>query len=70
MKKAQPKELSDENRRLTLAILGFSRMLLENCTNRNLYASYEVWQNMARSNFSYKAQYMLLTFLPLVSISN
>ncbi|KAF9362900.1 hypothetical protein BGX34_005286 [Mortierella sp. NVP85] len=41
MKKAQPKELSDENRRLTLAILGFSRMLLENCTNRNLYASYE-----------------------------
>ncbi|KAI8349558.1 hypothetical protein B0O80DRAFT_501281 [Mortierella sp. GBAus27b] len=41
MKKAQPKEFSDENKRLTLAILGFSRMLLENCTNRNLYASYE-----------------------------
>ncbi|KAF9948884.1 hypothetical protein BGZ65_007754, partial [Modicella reniformis] len=41
MKKAQPKELSDENKRLVLAILAFSRMLLENCTNRNLYASYE-----------------------------
>ncbi|KAF9173026.1 hypothetical protein BGX20_004283 [Mortierella sp. AD010] len=42
MKKAQPKEFSEENRRLILAILGFSRMLLENCTNRNLYASYEL----------------------------
>ncbi|KAG0309262.1 hypothetical protein BGZ98_004111 [Dissophora globulifera] len=41
LKKAQPKEFSDENRRLVLAILGFSRILLENCTNRNIYASYE-----------------------------
>ncbi|KAI7822225.1 hypothetical protein BC939DRAFT_194256 [Gamsiella multidivaricata] len=41
MKKAQPKEFPEDIRRLTLAILGFSRMLLENCTNRNLYASYE-----------------------------
>ncbi|KAF9206640.1 hypothetical protein BGZ49_002096 [Haplosporangium sp. Z 27] len=41
MKKPQPKELTPEDRRLTLAILNFSRLLLENCTNRNLYASYE-----------------------------
>ncbi|KAK5815411.1 hypothetical protein F5H01DRAFT_279335, partial [Linnemannia elongata] len=41
MKKPQPKELSPADRRLTLAILSFSRLLLESCTNRNLYASYE-----------------------------
>jgi len=42
MKKPQPKEFKPDDRRLTLAILNFSRLLLENCTNRNLYASYEV----------------------------
>ncbi|KAF9195150.1 hypothetical protein BGZ51_004577 [Haplosporangium sp. Z 767] len=41
MKKPQPKEFSHNDRRLVLAILAFSRLLLENCTNRNLYASYE-----------------------------
>ncbi|KAG0268219.1 hypothetical protein BGZ95_002557, partial [Linnemannia exigua] len=41
MKKPQPKEFSPTDRRLTLAILSFSRLLLESCTNRNLYASYE-----------------------------
>ncbi|KAG0205736.1 hypothetical protein BGX28_002703 [Mortierella sp. GBA30] len=41
MKKAQPKPLSAQDRRLALAILGFSRLLLESCTNRNLYTSYE-----------------------------
>ncbi|KAF9958077.1 hypothetical protein BGZ70_009313 [Mortierella alpina] len=41
MKKAQPKPFSAQDKRLTLAILDFSRLLLENCTNRNLYASYE-----------------------------
>ncbi|KAG0319507.1 hypothetical protein BGZ97_002029 [Linnemannia gamsii] len=41
MKKPQPKELSPADRRLTLAILSFSRLLLESCTNRNLYSSYE-----------------------------
>ncbi|KAG0374236.1 hypothetical protein BGX24_010655 [Mortierella sp. AD032] len=41
MKKPQPKEFSPADRRLTLAILSFSRLLLESCTNRNLYASYE-----------------------------
>ncbi|KAF9353291.1 hypothetical protein BGX26_008924 [Mortierella sp. AD094] len=49
MKKAQPKEFSEENRRLILAILGFSRMLLENCTNRNLYASYEQLNDLLHS---------------------
>ncbi|KAF9145192.1 hypothetical protein BGX30_010067 [Mortierella sp. GBA39] len=41
MKRPQPKDLSPADRRLTLAILSFSRLLLESCTNRNLYASYE-----------------------------
>ncbi|KAI8602492.1 hypothetical protein EDD21DRAFT_320345 [Dissophora ornata] len=41
MKKPQPKEFTPEERRLVLAILSFSRLLLESCTNRNLYASYE-----------------------------
>ncbi|KAG0010498.1 hypothetical protein BGZ80_001435, partial [Entomortierella chlamydospora] len=41
MKKPQPKEFTPEDRRMTLAILNFSRLLLESCTNRNLYASYE-----------------------------
>ncbi|KAF9934938.1 hypothetical protein BGZ67_003626 [Mortierella alpina] len=41
MKKPQPKPFSAQDRRLTLAILDFSRLLLESCTNRNLYASYE-----------------------------
>ncbi|KAI8600747.1 hypothetical protein EDD21DRAFT_306070, partial [Dissophora ornata] len=49
LKKAQPKEFSEENRHLTLAILGFSRMLLENCTNRNLYASYEQLNDLLHS---------------------
>ncbi|KAF8985816.1 hypothetical protein BGZ46_001784 [Entomortierella lignicola] len=48
MKKAQPKEFS-ENKRLIMAILGFSRMLLENCTNRNLYASYEQLNDLLHS---------------------
>ncbi|KAG0302120.1 hypothetical protein BGZ98_007782, partial [Dissophora globulifera] len=41
LKKPQPKEFSPEDRRLILAIVAFSRLLLESCTNRNLYASYE-----------------------------
>ncbi|KAG0255139.1 hypothetical protein BG011_005308 [Mortierella polycephala] len=41
MKKPQPKEFSHNDRRLVLGILAFSRLLLESCTNRNLYASYE-----------------------------
>ncbi|KAF9951518.1 hypothetical protein BGZ72_006995 [Mortierella alpina] len=41
MKKPQPRPFSAQDKRLTLAILDFSRLLLESCTNRNLYASYE-----------------------------
>ncbi|KAF9277395.1 hypothetical protein BGZ68_009323 [Mortierella alpina] len=41
MKKPQPKPFSAQDKQLTLAILDFSRLLLESCTNRNLYASYE-----------------------------
>ncbi|KAI1319340.1 hypothetical protein EDD11_004206 [Mortierella claussenii] len=41
MKKPQPREFTVEDRRKTMAILNFSRLLLEYCTNRNLYASYE-----------------------------
>lgn len=42
MKTSRPKPFSPENQKLVYAILSFSRLLLESCTNRNLYASYEV----------------------------
>ena len=35
-------DFTPSRKRLLLAILRFSRLLLENCTNRKLYASYEV----------------------------
>ncbi|KAF9918729.1 hypothetical protein BX616_006259 [Lobosporangium transversale] len=41
MKKPQSKVMTPGDWRLTIAMLTFSRLLLENCTNRNLYASYE-----------------------------
>ncbi|KAG0275588.1 hypothetical protein BGZ95_008615 [Linnemannia exigua] len=50
MKKPQPKPFSETDLRLTLAILYFSRLLLENCTNRNLYASYEQLNDLLHSN--------------------
>ncbi|KAF9118932.1 hypothetical protein BGW39_000739, partial [Mortierella sp. 14UC] len=50
MKKPQPKPFSESDRRLTLAILYFSRLLLENCTNRNLYASYEQLNDLLHSS--------------------
>ncbi|KAF8948924.1 hypothetical protein BGZ47_001133 [Haplosporangium gracile] len=50
MKKPHPKPFSGSDRRLTLAILNFSRLLLENCTNRNLYASYEHLNDLLHSS--------------------
>ncbi|KAG0374801.1 hypothetical protein BGX24_009910 [Mortierella sp. AD032] len=50
MKKPQPKPFSETDQRLTLAILYFSRLLLENCTNRNLYASYEQLNDLLHSS--------------------
>ncbi|KAG0269162.1 hypothetical protein DFQ27_004558 [Actinomortierella ambigua] len=41
LKKPQSKEFSPETKRMTLSILNFSRLLLESCTNRNLYSSNE-----------------------------
>ncbi|CAI2172902.1 16430_t:CDS:10, partial [Funneliformis geosporum] len=41
LKKLQAENFTEETRSVLLAILKFSRMLLENCTNRNLYSSYE-----------------------------
>ncbi|CAG8770870.1 2017_t:CDS:2, partial [Funneliformis caledonium] len=41
LKKLQAENFNEETRSVLLAILKFSRMLLENCTNRNLYSSYE-----------------------------
>ncbi|KAF9096459.1 hypothetical protein BGX23_011187 [Mortierella sp. AD031] len=49
MKKPHPKAFSEMDRRLTLEILHFSRLLLENCTNRNLYASYEQLNDLLHS---------------------
>ena len=42
LKKLQTENFNEGTRSVLLAILKFSRMLLENCTNRNLYSSYEV----------------------------
>ncbi|KAK5816821.1 hypothetical protein F5H01DRAFT_405347 [Linnemannia elongata] len=50
VKKPYPKPFSESDRRLTLAILNFSRLLLENCTNRNLYASYEHLNDLLHSS--------------------
>ncbi|KAG9291851.1 hypothetical protein G9A89_012136 [Geosiphon pyriformis] len=41
LKKLQTQEFTPEERSILLAVLKFSRILLENCTNRNLYSSYE-----------------------------
>ncbi|KAG0340869.1 hypothetical protein BG000_010885 [Podila horticola] len=47
--KTRPKPFSPENQRLVYAILSFSRLLLESCTNRNLYASYEQLNDLLHS---------------------
>ncbi|KAG0347069.1 hypothetical protein BG004_000179 [Podila humilis] len=49
MKTACPKPFSPDNQRLIYAILTFSRLLLESCTNRNLYASYEQLNDLLHS---------------------
>ncbi|KAF0392672.1 E3 ubiquitin-protein ligase HUWE1 [Gigaspora margarita] len=41
LKKLQTSKFSEGVRVVLMAILKFSRVLLENCTNRNLYSSYE-----------------------------
>ncbi|RIA89170.1 hypothetical protein C1645_825193 [Glomus cerebriforme] len=41
LKKLQTVNFTEGTRNVLFAILKFSRMLLENCTNRNLYSSYE-----------------------------
>ncbi|CAG8511149.1 8932_t:CDS:10, partial [Scutellospora calospora] len=41
LKKLQTSKFSEGVRIVLVAILKFSRVLLENCTNRNLYSSYE-----------------------------
>ncbi|GBC34534.2 DUF913-domain-containing protein [Rhizophagus irregularis DAOM 181602=DAOM 197198] len=41
LKKLQTVNFTEGTRSTLLSILKFSRMLLENCTNRNLYSSYE-----------------------------
>ncbi|CAG8789185.1 9272_t:CDS:2, partial [Acaulospora morrowiae] len=41
LKKLQTSNFSEGTRTVLVAILKFSRVLLENCTNRNLYSSYE-----------------------------
>ncbi|CAG8786506.1 25958_t:CDS:2, partial [Racocetra persica] len=41
LKKLQTSKFSEGARVVLVAILKFSRVLLENCTNRNLYSSYE-----------------------------
>ncbi|CAG8500448.1 3553_t:CDS:10 [Paraglomus brasilianum] len=41
LKKIQTTEFTPPTKNILLAILKFSRLLWENCTNRNLYSSYE-----------------------------
>lgn len=43
--KLQINEFTPMRKRLIVSILRFSRLLIENCTNRKLYASWEVSQN-------------------------
>lgn len=38
----QKRAFDRETKQMVLAILNFSRLLFENCTNRNIYDSYEV----------------------------
>lgn len=38
----QKEPFTDETKQMLLAILNFSKILFENCTNRNIYNSYEV----------------------------
>ncbi len=38
----QIKPFDQETKRITLSILGYTRLLLENCTNRKLFSSYDV----------------------------
>jgi E3 ubiquitin-protein ligase HUWE1 len=42
LKEIQTKPFSQETKSLILAIINLSRTLFENCTNRNIYNSYEV----------------------------
>lgn len=38
----QVNEFAPDTKRMTLAIFGFIKLLLENCTNRKLFSSYDV----------------------------
>jgi E3 ubiquitin-protein ligase HUWE1 len=38
----QKQPFDGEKKQMILAILNFSKLLFENCTNRNIYNSYEV----------------------------
>lgn len=42
LKEIQTKPFTQETKSLILAIIDLSRILFENCTNRNIYNSYEV----------------------------
>ena len=42
LNKLQLNDFTPNRKRLLVSILRFSRLLMENCTNRKLYASYEV----------------------------
>nr|CAG8455076.1 13988_t:CDS:10 [Entrophospora candida] len=50
LKKLQTANFSEPSRSILLAILKFSRLLLENCTNRNLYSSYEHLNDLLYTN--------------------
>lgn len=51
------------DRRLLLAVLDFSRLLLENCTNRKLYASYEHLDVLLATDDAEVLEHLLLLLL-------
>lgn len=52
------------DRRLLLAVLDFSRLLLENCTNRKLYASYEHLDVLLATDDAEVLEHLLLLLRP------
>lgn len=53
-KHIQKKAFTAEIKQTLLAIMNFSKLLFEHCTNRNLYNSYEVKKKLRSSSYQKK----------------
>ncbi|WFD40296.1 HECT-type E3 ubiquitin transferase [Malassezia japonica] len=63
LKPVQWRAFDAETKRLLLAILSFSRLLLENCMNRKLYASYEHLNTLLGTSDDEVLEYVLRLLL-------